>query len=101
MKKARLFARIGTAVLVVLMIVGVIILITDESNAQTTTYELIAFVVGIVGMLMAIVSQVYTVKQDREFDRMERNIREILETEQADLKTAQRILDEIKPSKRR
>jgi len=101
LKKARLFARIGTAVLVVLMIVGVIILITDESNAQTTTYELIAFVVGIVGMLMAIVSQVYTVKQDREFDRMERNIREILETEQADLKTAQRILDEIKPSKRR
>ena len=84
----------------VLMIIGVVILILDENNAQTTVYEVIAFVVGIVGMLMAIVAQVDTIRQDRDLDRIERNIREIMETEKADAAMARKILAEIRPKKR-
>jgi len=96
MKKIRIFVRIATGVLVVLLIIGVVLLITNDHNINDTIYEIIAFSVGVIGMIMAVVSEIGNSKMERENDSIQRNIREILETNQADLKMTQKILDELK-----
>jgi len=94
-KKTHLMARIATAVLIIMMVAGIVILIMDENNAQTTTYEIIAFIVGAAGMIMAIIAQVYAVRQDRENDRMIRDIHALVEAESKDAKTTERILKRL------
>ncbi|MCL2869434.1 hypothetical protein FWF48_01320 [Candidatus Saccharibacteria bacterium] len=78
MKKLRIVVRVITAALTVLAVIGVILLITDENSAGTTTYEIIAFSVGMAGMIMAVISQIDAARQERLIDRMAHNISEDL-----------------------
>lgn len=108
MKRTRVVVRIIIAVLVILMVVGIILLIMDEStNIKGTTYEIIAFVVGMSGMLMAIFSEIDANKQERQNDQMAREIRQLAEEEVKDTKLLKKILDKLdrrtitkKPSKK-
>jgi predicted tellurium resistance membrane protein TerC len=86
MRKTRLIVKIATGALIILLIIGVVLQLTNENDATDTIYEIIAFSVGIIGMIMAVVAQIGSVREQRDFDKMERNIREILESNQTDLK---------------
>lgn len=101
MKKTRIFVWAAIVVLVVLLVVGIVLQITNEHDVNDTAYEIIGFSVGIIGMIMAVVSMIGNSQQDRDFDRMERNIRDILDANETDLAMSQKILDEIKPARRK
>ncbi|GHU08176.1 hypothetical protein FACS189431_3950 [Alphaproteobacteria bacterium] len=79
MKKQRTIIRIVTLILSILSVIGIIILITNEDDAQTTIYEIIAFSVGMAGMIMAIIEQLGSAKQERQIDRMSREIHDLIE----------------------
>jgi len=100
MKKIRLIVQIATIALIILLIVGIILQLTNENSPNDTAYEIIGFSVGIIGMIMAVVAITESEKQERDLDKMERNIRDILESEQTDLKLSQKILDEVKTKKK-
>ena len=66
MRKLRLIIRIITAVLVVLTVAGVTILIINQKlDFLDTTYEAIAFTVGMSGMIMAVASQIESYNQEK------------------------------------
>ena len=66
MRKLRLIIRIITAGLVVLTIIGVVLLIANRKlDFLDTTYEAIAFTVGMGGMIMAVVSQIDSYQQEK------------------------------------
>ena len=100
MKKLRIVTQIITAVLVLLLIVGIILQIINDSSAGDTAYEIIGFSVGIIGMIMAVVAQVGSTKQEKDFDKMESNVREILKNNKTDLQISNKILNEIKSKKK-
>jgi len=78
MKRVRLMVIIFTVVLLVLMIAGIIILIVnDRLNLLDTSYEIIAFTIGVAGMLMSVVSQIDGYRQERELTKMKDEIAEI------------------------
>ena len=95
MKKIKLIVRIVTVVLVVLLVVGVILQITNDHSFSDTAYEIIGFSVGIVGMILAVIAQLGSERQERDFEQLEDNVRQILETEQVDMKISRKILDEV------
>jgi uncharacterized membrane protein len=71
MKKIRWTVRIITALLVLLSIVGIIILITNEKlDVLDTSYEIIAFSLGVIGMIMAVVAHVDFYLQERSMNRV-------------------------------
>lgn len=96
MKRSRLIVQIIIGLLAVLMIVGIVLLILDENtNAKSTTYEIIAFVVGMAGMLMATLSEFDANKQERQNNQMAREIKELIEAEVEDTKLLNKILKEL------
>jgi len=99
-RKLRLFVRIATGVLIILLVAGVVLQITNEHNPSDTAFEIIGFSVGIIGMIMAVMAQIGGIQQERDFDRLERNIRQILENDEVDLRISHKILQEIKPKAR-
>lgn len=83
-------------ILIVLMIVGIVFLILDENtNFQGTTYEVIAFVVGMAGMLMAVFSEIDATRQERKNNQMSREIRELVEDELQDTALLKKILKKL------
>ena len=71
MRKLRLTIRIITAALIILTIVGVILLIVNRKlDFLDTTYEAIAFTVGMSGMIMAVVSQIDSYNQEKVWRKM-------------------------------
>ena len=105
MKKVNMnfFIRIAMLLVIVLLIIGLVLLITNDHSVNDTIVEIIAFTIGVVGVTMAITSQVTNSKKDRDFVRMERNINKILEANrtdldmsQIDLEISQKILREIR-----
>jgi len=100
MKKIRLIVKISSGILVILLIAGIILQLTNENSPNDTAYEIIGFSVGIIGMIIALVAIVSSEKQERDFDKLERNVKDILEAEQADLKLSQKILNEVRPKKK-
>ena len=66
MRKLRITIRVITAALVLLTIVGVALLIINRKlDFLDTTYEAIAFTVGMGGMIMAVVSQIDSYQQEK------------------------------------
>ena len=100
MKKLRIVTWVVIFALILLLIVGVILQITNKSSVNDTAYEIIGFSVGIVGMIMAVLAEVGGAKQEKDFDKMEDNIRKILKNNQADLEISNKILGEIKLKKK-
>ena len=74
----RLAVRIITVVLVALMVVGVILLIVNRNlGFIDTTYEAIAFTVGMSGMIMAVVSEIGAYNQEKIARKMIRELHEL------------------------
>ena len=96
MKKLRVVVRVSTAILMILAIVGVILLVTDENSAHTTSYEIIAFIVGIAGMIMAVVSQIDSAQQEKLVNRIAQNISEDLKVDE---QTLELLKNHSKPKK--
>ena len=95
-KVTKIIIRIAIAVLMVLMVVGIVFVILDENtNIGGSIYEIIAFVIGIVGMLMAIFSEVDADKQEKKNNEMAREIRELVEAEVNDTKLLKKILAKL------
>lgn len=96
MKKTRIIVWVVAGILIVLMIVGIVFLILDENtNFQGTTYEVIAFVVGMAGMLMAVFSEIDATRQERKNNQMSREIRELVEDELQDTALLKKILKKL------
>lgn len=71
MHKLRLTVRIATGVLVVLAMTGIILLIANRKlDFLDTTYEAIAFLVGMAGMIMAVASQIDSYGQEKATRKM-------------------------------
>lgn len=71
MKKLRVVMRIITGFLVVLTVVGIIILLVNQDiDPLSTTYEIIAFSVGMAGMIMAVVTEIDSYSQEKTFQKM-------------------------------
>ena len=99
MKKLRQTIRIVTIGLFLLTIVGVIILLANENlNWLDTSYEIIAFSLGAAGMIMAVVAQIDSYQNEKQFRKMLSKIEELNrehdEDEQVDAKFQKR-LDEL------
>ena len=78
MKKVRLIVAIATGLLFVLMIIGIVILIVNERlDFLDTSYEIIAFTIGMAGMLMSVVSQVDSYRQEQLIDKMKKDLDEL------------------------
>jgi len=66
MRRLRFIIRIITGGLVILTIIGVVLLIVNRKlDVLDTTYEAIAFMVGMGGMIMAVVSQIDSYQQEK------------------------------------
>ncbi|MCL1839937.1 hypothetical protein FWF89_03005 [Candidatus Saccharibacteria bacterium] len=75
MKRIRLIVAIATVILLVLMVVGIVLLIINQRlDFLDTSYEIIAFCIGIAGMLFSIISQIDAYRQDRIISQMKNNI---------------------------
>jgi hypothetical protein len=99
MKKLRLIVRISIIVLVILSIVGIVILIVNEKlDWLDTSYEIIAFVLGASGMIMAVLSEIdsYTIEKAsrKMIESLTHLNREADEDDKVD-KQFQKKLDEI------
>lgn len=96
MRKTRIIVWVAAGLLVVLMIIGIVFLILDENtNPQGTTYEIIAFVVGMAGMLMAVFSEIDATRQERKNNQIAREIRELVEDEIEDTELLKKILKKL------
>ena len=78
MRKLRKIIRIAAIILIALSIIGVVFLILDENSTYATTYEIIAFSVGMAGMLLSIFSQVDATKQENTIVKMNRDLNELI-----------------------
>lgn len=74
MKRLRLIIRITSGILIALALIGITLLIVNDNPAVDTTYEIIAFSIGIAGMLMAVFSELDSARQEREVDRLLRQV---------------------------
>ena len=102
MKKSRIAIYVGFGILIAIMVAGVILLIIDEeTSVKSTTYEVIAFLVGITGMLMAIFAEIDATKQRRRNDKMMREINKIAESENEDTEILKEILKNLGKDKRK
>lgn len=71
MKKLRIAIRIITGILVFITLSGIILLIVNPNrDPLDTTYEIIAFVLGAAGMVMAIVAQVDSYQNEKQSRRV-------------------------------
>lgn len=71
MKKLRKVIRISIGVLVVLVIVGIALLIINyDLNVYGTSYEIISFLVGSSGIILAIMSQLDAQYSEKRFQKM-------------------------------
>ena len=78
MQKLRLTIRVITAGLVILTIVGVVLLVVNRKlDFLDTTYEAIAFTVGMGGMIMAVVSQIDSYQQEKINQKTIRELTEL------------------------
>ena len=110
MKKIRLIVTIATIALFIAAIAGITILITNQRlNFLDTTYEIIAFCVGIAGMLLSVVSQIDSYRQERIIAQLKTELNEInhesdlqLRTERSIKRQLEQIEQEItKPPRRK
>lgn len=98
MKKTRFIVRVATFVLSTLLVIGVLLLIFNEHSTQDTIYEIIVFGAGIGGMIMAVLEQIGSNKQEGQISQMANEIRELMKEEASNLHDSQRIqgkLDKI------
>ncbi|MDR0591254.1 MAG: hypothetical protein LBG75_01695 [Candidatus Nomurabacteria bacterium] len=71
MKRLRIVIRVITGVLVVLTVAGIVILVANQKlDFLDTTYEIIAFSIGMGGMIMAVVSQIDSYQQEKNNKKM-------------------------------
>jgi len=92
MKRVRLMVIIFTVVLLLLMIAGIVILIVnDRLDALDTSYEIIAFTIGMAGMLMSVISQIDGYRQEHELTKMKEEIAEMYRESDQQLKMEKRI----------
>lgn len=92
MKRIRLIITISTIFLLVLMVVGVIILIANQTlSFLDTMYEVIAFCIGIAGMLLSVVSQIDAYRQERIISQLKKELAEINKESDEQLRADNRI----------
>jgi hypothetical protein len=71
MKRLRKIIRISIGILVILTVVGIVLLIiNDDLNVFGTSFEIIAFLIGAGGMVLAIISQIDAQYSDKQFSKM-------------------------------
>lgn len=71
MKRLRLIVRISTIALLILTLLGLVVLVFNQNlSPLDTAYEIIAFSVGMSGMIMAVVSQMDSVQQEKASKKM-------------------------------
>jgi len=71
MKKVRLIVTIITIILLILMVVGITILIANNRlDFLDTSYEIIAFSIGIAGILLSVVTQIDAYRQEHIVSRL-------------------------------
>jgi uncharacterized membrane protein (DUF106 family) len=99
MKRLRLIITISTVILLILMVVGVTILIVNQHlSFLDTLYEVIAFCIGIAGILLSIVSQIDAYRQERIVSHLKKELAEINQESDEQLRADSRMekqLDEI------
>lgn len=87
MRKLRLIIYIATGGLFALTIVGIILLIVNQNlNLLDTSYEIIAFSVGMSGMIMAVLSEIDSHQSEKRFGKMMNRIEELNREHDADEK---------------
>jgi predicted tellurium resistance membrane protein TerC len=96
MKKKRLTIRIVTLGLSILSVIGIALLILNDDDARYTTYEIIAFSVGMAGMIMAVLEHLNSGKQERQIDRMSREIHDLIEEANEDSNDDRYIREKLK-----
>ena len=77
-KHLRTIIRISTITLIALSLIGILVLILDESSPYSTTYEIIAFTIGMAGMFLTVFSQIDSVKQDHTIARITKSLNELI-----------------------
>jgi len=78
MKKLRIIVVAATVLLLILMVIGIAILIINQRlDFLDTSYEIIAFSVGMMGMLMSVVSQIDSYRQEKVIDSMKKELAEL------------------------
>jgi len=80
----RLIVTIVTVILLILMVAGItILIINNHLDFLDTSYEIIAFCIGISGMLLSVVSQIDSYRQERIINQMKSEITEL--TKESDI----------------
>ena len=71
MKKLRIAIRVITGLLVIVTIAGIVLLIINPNrDPLDTSYEIIAFLLGAAGMIMAVVSQIDSYQNEKQSRRV-------------------------------
>ncbi len=101
-KIPRIILVISTVVLALAIIVGIIIQLLTPNGAVATTYEILTLIVSGSSVLLAIISQVTSYRERREFTRIIRDLHELDDASDADASRDRRIsqkLDQLLGSK--
>ena len=102
MKKSKLIAYVGSGVLVISLIIGIILLVRNESvDAEATIYESIVLTIGVVGVLMAIATTIHSTAQERKNNKMMHEVDRIARTESEDAEVLKEILKKLDDHKRK
>lgn len=70
-----MFIRVITAVLFIIMIAGVVVIIANERlSVLDTSYEIIAFSIGILGIIIGVMSQIEARRNEKRLEKMSAEI---------------------------
>jgi len=110
MRRIRLTVIIASITLLALMVTGLtILIINNRLDLLDTIYEIIAFCIGIAGMLLSVISQIDAYRQERIISQLKNELDQLTKDADIQIKTERHIerqLDEIekeisKPIRRR